>query len=397
MVLVEVIRKAYLASIVPVIVNSVLDSHQLIVDIVAFVSRGDFPRSRLGEKQRGKILGAWVTRKMRTIAQFSIRDDDGTDSQITEVAEPRSAAGSVVGVGSSLRNVETITSPPAIEPPEGGDYTTLPTGISEMPATYESSIVSSPTLPSAEEDRDRTPADPRSHHQDEYPALMANSHDQYHDADSHNDPYLHEHSNESLDNPLNLHLTNPTSEYQEYKAYTASGMNYEEDHNATPQNLAEASTFNFNPDQPPPPARYDNKPVLSPMAQTQQSAPPNHHDTALASLPSQQRYSSGNFASQYNKTNSNNNGIGISTGNGGGGGGGLYIANISDENNDDDDEPDTEAGEWRREALLQMNLAREGSRTGSREGAAGDRGGFVVTDYNGGGGGGGEEQYHHAM
>ena len=88
-VLVEVVRKAYIASIVPVIVNVILNEHQLVADIVAFVAKGDFPRSRLGEKQRGKILASWVTRKMRTIAQFSIRDPDGTDSQITEVPENR--------------------------------------------------------------------------------------------------------------------------------------------------------------------------------------------------------------------------------------------------------------------------------------------------------------------
>ena len=63
-VLVEVIKKPYLASIVPVVVNAILNDHQLVVDIVAFVARGDFPRSRLGEKQRGKILTAWVNRKM---------------------------------------------------------------------------------------------------------------------------------------------------------------------------------------------------------------------------------------------------------------------------------------------------------------------------------------------
>ncbi|KAK4941184.1 hypothetical protein LTR10_018857 [Elasticomyces elasticus] len=80
-VLVEVFRKAYLASIVPVIVNAVLHEHQIIVDIVAFVGQGDFPRSRLSEKQRGKILASWVTRKLRTIAQFGIRDPDGPDSQ----------------------------------------------------------------------------------------------------------------------------------------------------------------------------------------------------------------------------------------------------------------------------------------------------------------------------
>jgi len=71
-----VYRKNFLASIVPVIVNTVLNEHHLVTDIVAFVSKGDFPRSRLGEKQRGRILAAWVTRKMRTIAQVAIRDPD---------------------------------------------------------------------------------------------------------------------------------------------------------------------------------------------------------------------------------------------------------------------------------------------------------------------------------
>jgi hypothetical protein len=78
-VLVEVDRKHFLASIVPVIVNSVLNHHHFIVDIVAFVSKGDFPRSRLGEKQRGKILASWVTRKMRTLAQFAIHDPDAEE------------------------------------------------------------------------------------------------------------------------------------------------------------------------------------------------------------------------------------------------------------------------------------------------------------------------------
>ncbi|KAL4909801.1 hypothetical protein BDW74DRAFT_143768 [Aspergillus multicolor] len=76
-VVVEVTRKAYLASLVPVIVNAVLNEHQVVADIVAFVSYGDFPRSRLGEKQRGKVLASWVTRKLRTIAQFSIREMEG--------------------------------------------------------------------------------------------------------------------------------------------------------------------------------------------------------------------------------------------------------------------------------------------------------------------------------
>src|SRR5205085_11567032 len=95
-ILVEVYRKAYLASVVPIIVDAVLNEHQLVVDIVAFVGQGDFPRSRLGEKQRGRILASWVTRKLRTIAQFGIRDPDSAGIQITEVSEPRNQDGTSV-------------------------------------------------------------------------------------------------------------------------------------------------------------------------------------------------------------------------------------------------------------------------------------------------------------
>ncbi|KAI1488759.1 acyl-CoA ligase [Biscogniauxia mediterranea] len=109
-VLVEVSRKAYLASIVPVIVNAILNEHQIVIDIVAFVNKGDFPRSRLGEKQRGKILAGWVTRKMRTVAQFAIRDADTISMEGVDGADHRASVGSMrssntPGV-SSLRNME---------------------------------------------------------------------------------------------------------------------------------------------------------------------------------------------------------------------------------------------------------------------------------------------------
>lgn len=110
----------------PVIVNAILNEHQIIVDIVAFVGKGDFPRSRLGEKQRGKILAGWVSRKMRTIAQFSIKGGNlgipgSSDSMPAGVPDQplayeggglnRGSLGSfrstgVAGATSSLRNVE---------------------------------------------------------------------------------------------------------------------------------------------------------------------------------------------------------------------------------------------------------------------------------------------------
>ena len=138
-VLVEVGRKAYLASIVPVIINAILNEHQLVADIVAFVAKGDFPRSRLGEKQRGKILASWVTRKMPTMAQFGIRDPDGPDSQITTVTEERSSirAGSVAGGSTTLR--DSMISNNTL--PERG--ASLGPGVVELPA-YGSSILDSP-------------------------------------------------------------------------------------------------------------------------------------------------------------------------------------------------------------------------------------------------------------
>lgn len=177
--LVEVARKAYLASIVPVIVNAILNEHQIIVDIVAFVNKGDFPRSRLGEKQRGKILAGWVSRKMRTMAQFAIKDMDsailgppGTasgesgQSAQQEEAFPRASLSSFRSAGypgagsSSLRNVEPA--PQILEQREleqmenhrgiggGGGYLQresppAPLGLVEMPADERLDVDRTPT------------------------------------------------------------------------------------------------------------------------------------------------------------------------------------------------------------------------------------------------------------
>jgi len=174
-VLVEVGRKAYLASIVPVIVNAILNEHQIVVDIVAFVNKGDFPRSRLGEKQRGKILASWVTRKMRTMAQFGIRDADSGLADLAEALEPRSGIASIRNgsvMASSLRNVESapqIREEREFERQQVGarnSYVPLPTGISEMPAqNYDDSIVGSPNKENgASTKSDDTPTDTRKNH-----------------------------------------------------------------------------------------------------------------------------------------------------------------------------------------------------------------------------------------
>ncbi|KAK6497521.1 hypothetical protein TWF481_011927 [Arthrobotrys musiformis] len=147
-VLIEVYRKSFLASIVPVIVNAILNEHQLVVDIVAFVGQGDFPRSRLGEKQRGKILANWVTRKLRTIAQFGIRDLDATEHAAGVSMPP--PIPQQIGTGESSPapvlemqppvNMEEFTLPPPPPPPppvqEHGTLETLPSD-SEVPRLPE--------------------------------------------------------------------------------------------------------------------------------------------------------------------------------------------------------------------------------------------------------------------
>jgi len=139
-VLVEVMRKNFLASIVPVIVNVVLNGHQLVVDIVAFVSRGDFPRSRLGEKQRGKILASWVTRKIRTIAQFGIKDPEAAEHQTPDPIAPRSRGASLRNGGSSLKQVESSSALADLQE----HYVSPPRGVVEMPAMDDNSILESP-------------------------------------------------------------------------------------------------------------------------------------------------------------------------------------------------------------------------------------------------------------
>lgn len=324
--MVEVGRKAYLASIVPVIVNAVLNEHQLIIDIVAFVSKGDFPRSRLGEKQRGKILASWVTRKMRTIAQFGIRDADGADSQITEVAEPRSGVGSVVGIGSSLRNVETVTTPQA-HPTR--DYMSVSQGMKEMPEPYESSIVESPPLPlGKDDDRDDTPTGaPNSNH------LQAV--DGRYRSNSSNAPQLVT----DYFPPQGPNEPHSASGYspQDRNSNISNGYNY------SPTDRPDAGPdFEFNASSAPPPPRFDSKPTLQ---GDRGNGADSRGNNDLYSLPSQSRQQSRDVSG--------------SSGRGGGGGGGLRVANADDNSDGGDD------NSWPQEAIMHMNLARGENRKGS--------------------------------
>lgn len=297
-VLVEVARKAYLASIVPVIVNAILHEHQIVVDIVAFVNKGDFPRSRLREKQRGKILANWVTRKMRTMAQFGIRDPDSGLAGF-EQPDRRSNGGNIRKSGSvitnSLRNIERApqiieqeewVSQPWQQPQQHNDRTPLLTGVSEMPAiSYDGTSLTSPQSPviiCSPESQDTT----RSHTFE----LSA--------------------QNDSL-------LPNPLAQNGRQDTFASS--------------FDTTSTFVTASATPPPP-RVGPKP-----GQEQLREQPQAHV-----LPGESR--DGNKWQVPNGSS------------GGSGDGGLRVLNASSDDSDDDDD-ERVSEEWPKEAIMHMNLA----------------------------------------
>lgn len=103
-------NRDYLAAIVPVVINAVLEEHQFVIDIVSFVARGDFPRSRLGEKQRGKILASWVTKKLPLTGKFGVSNGEQSlfkalkFSPVLNSAEPTQPAFPMTGLGVTNEN-----------------------------------------------------------------------------------------------------------------------------------------------------------------------------------------------------------------------------------------------------------------------------------------------------
>ena len=65
-------RMRNFASLVPLIANTVLSKHHIIVDIVAFMKKGEFPISRLGTKQRARIIDAWVQGILPVTALYGV-------------------------------------------------------------------------------------------------------------------------------------------------------------------------------------------------------------------------------------------------------------------------------------------------------------------------------------
>lgn len=315
-ILVEVIRKAYLASVVPVVVNTILNEHQLVVDIIAFVSKGDFPRSRLGEKQRGKILASWVTRKMRTIAQFSIRDPDGADSQITEVPGNRNSTipsfrqSSTMMTGSTVPDINSSakTSPLGIEQ----QYASMQSNITDVAGTgeYENSIMPSPPL-----DTEKIPLD------EDTPTNSQNG--------RFSAPYPH--------NQMSLPPIEP---------WVENNYDRNTDSDGTPQ--AELPAFSY--ESAPPAPKFDSKPTLS--------LPETRGDENLGIDANQwkgteQGLSAWPDASQRRSSNMSSSTTGNTLGK-------LRVSNMAEGDG---------AEEWPQEALRHMKIADRGSqkRMGSRE------------------------------
>lgn len=78
-------RTRNLSSLVPLIVNTVFSKHHLVVDVIAFIKRGEFPISRLGTKQRARIVDAWVQGIIPLTVQYGV--NYGENSMIKLIKE----------------------------------------------------------------------------------------------------------------------------------------------------------------------------------------------------------------------------------------------------------------------------------------------------------------------
>ncbi|WPK26766.1 hypothetical protein PUMCH_004127 [Australozyma saopauloensis] len=81
----EAKRNKNLSSLVPLITNTVFSKHHVFVDIVAFIKKGEFPISRLGTKQRARIVDAWVQGIIPLSVQYGI--NYGENSMIKLIKE----------------------------------------------------------------------------------------------------------------------------------------------------------------------------------------------------------------------------------------------------------------------------------------------------------------------
>lgn len=336
MIVVEIFRRNFLASMVPVIVNAILNEHQLVIDIVAFVIKGDFHRSRLGEKQRGKILAGWVTRKMRTIAQYSIRDG-GMDNIYEEApgrpststfrystsGGPGSMKGSMrasssLGMAAAMNNLQLQTGGAGMvqelpgqqqqQPRHSSFGAPLPQGVSEMPANNYPESIPELGAGSIKEMRsdDNTPTEVQNPNSQFLARLQDNGAPvQYSPVDA----------SGVFDSPNDQYGSN-------HAQYGATGLSTE----------PLPSLLRPGPQQVPPEPAYANKPYLNYQPVPQQGQPQQYH--SLDDPGSNWPLGAGDHDEPQVQR------------------GGLRVANASRDSTSSDGEV-----EWRQEAAMMMNFA----------------------------------------
>lgn len=91
-------RMRNFASLVPLIVNTVLSKHHLIIDIVAFMRKNEFPISRLGTKQRARIVDAWVQGVIPLTATYGVNYGENNIIKVVKELSPSDRDDPITGL-----------------------------------------------------------------------------------------------------------------------------------------------------------------------------------------------------------------------------------------------------------------------------------------------------------
>ncbi len=64
---VEVRGSEGILNLIPNVINSILEEHEFIINVIVFIGPGTLPKSRLGEKQRAKVMNSWLSGNLTTL------------------------------------------------------------------------------------------------------------------------------------------------------------------------------------------------------------------------------------------------------------------------------------------------------------------------------------------
>lgn len=104
-------RKRNFSSLVPLIVNTVFSKHHLVVDIVAFMKKGEFPVSRLGTKQRARIIDAWVQGIIPLSASYGVNYGENSMIQLIKDIDSVAKDNPVTGLKNPALSYYDTTEP----------------------------------------------------------------------------------------------------------------------------------------------------------------------------------------------------------------------------------------------------------------------------------------------